>query len=215
MGKLHVDDNLLRLVLILFLLFILYNFILVPIGFLLPIRLHANDTILKSLKTIKSANAQIDNIIVLKIDDSTLNESGKKWTADRTFTAQLINKIAEFQPKIIGIDLILFGKSNNPEEDEQLTQALRDSNNTVLASIISENGEYIKPPIPFLEASKGEGFVNVVTDLDYKTRRVKLLHKTSSSSDTHLSFETILASLYKGIKTNKIYKAKRFNISSG
>jgi diguanylate cyclase (GGDEF)-like protein/putative nucleotidyltransferase with HDIG domain len=175
---------------------------------MLPARLNSNDTILKFLKQIKEKPTQTNDIIVVKIDESTLNDTGKKWIADREFTAQLINKISHFNPKIIAIDLILFGKSTNPDEDEQLAQAIKNSRNIILPSIISENGEYIKPYKMFLDNSSGEGFVNRNIDPDYRIRKTKLIHKTPSTSETHLSFETIIASVYRDTSIDNIKDTK-------
>jgi adenylate cyclase len=72
------------------------------------------------------------NIIIVSVDEKSIREIGR-WPWSREVIAELINKISEGQPKVIGID-IMFSEEENRESDEKLAKAIEDSGNIVLAT---------------------------------------------------------------------------------
>lgn len=208
MPKFKTDDNLIRILLISLLVFIFYSFILVPLGFMLPVRLNSNDAILSLLKLTKQKEEFSNEILVIKIDEESLAEVGKKWPWDRLFTAEALDKIASYKPKVIAVDLVLFGKSINPEEDNKLAESIRNAGNVILPGNITEKKEYVPPYAPFVEAAYGVGFVNKIIDPDFKTRRALIAFKSPVSLQTYFSFETVIAAAYSGISKDNIKPEK-------
>lgn len=72
------------------------------------------------------------NIIIVSVDEKSIRDIGR-WPWSREVMAELINKISEGQPKVIGID-IMFSEEEDKESDAKLARAIEDSSNIVLAT---------------------------------------------------------------------------------
>lgn len=204
MNKLKIEDSLIRLILLTFFLFIIYNFILIPSGFLQPLRLGTNDALSKLLKIAHKASEPTQDIVVVKIDEETLLGIEKKWPWNRALFADVIEKISSYRPKFICVDITFFGESTDKIEDERLKEAITKAGNVILPSYITEKGDYLTPYTPFSEASCGYGFVNKIADVDYRVRRARLVYRDSSTLKTYFSFETIIAGALFGVVPDKI-----------
>ena len=110
----------------------------------------------------------LDNIVIIKIDDESINKIGR-WPWDRDIFSQILDKASD--AKAIGIDVSFFEKSNN---DSSLENALKEMENIVLAAEINEGTLYG----PIFDTDYG--YVNLKTDSDGVTRKL----------DTKLSLET-------------------------
>ncbi|MDP1695679.1 MAG: adenylate/guanylate cyclase domain-containing protein [archaeon] len=100
----------------------------------------------------------LDNIIIVKIDDDSINKIGR-WPWDRDVFAQILDKVKD--AKAIGVDVSFFEPSNN---DSSLENKLKGMDNTILATEI--NGNKLYKPIFDTEV----GYVNFFTDSDGVTR---------------------------------------------
>ena len=66
-----------------------------------------------------------DNIIIIAIDNESLNDLGR-WPWPRATHAQLINKLELESPQVIGLDIIFSETDiNNPLSDVLLARAMR------------------------------------------------------------------------------------------
>lgn len=204
MPRSKIDDNLIRVLLLVTFLFILYSFILFPLGFLQPLRLNINDILFNILRYTKQPKGPIHETVIVEIDEKSLIEIGKKWPWDRAFFAEIIERIARYKPRIISIDITFFGESSIPEEDQKLAEAIDRLGNVILPSYITEQGDYITPHAPFLSSAYGCGFVNKITDPDYKIRKARLIYQRPSPLKTYFAFEIIIAGAYHGIPPDKI-----------
>jgi adenylate cyclase len=104
----------------------------------------------------------ITNILIIDIDDASINKIGR-WPWDRSVFASILDKIKD--AKAIGMDVSFFEKSSN---DSSLQEKLANMSNVVLASEINENVLY-KPIF-----NTSTGYVNILTDYDGITRKVNL-----------------------------------------
>ncbi|MBS3085537.1 adenylate/guanylate cyclase domain-containing protein [Candidatus Pacearchaeota archaeon] len=104
----------------------------------------------------------LENIIIVKIDDYSIEKIGK-WPWDRSIFAELLKKTED--AKIIGLDLSLFEPSSN---DKSLIKALKEMNNVVLASELTEEG--LNAPIFNLPH---HGYVNLNADSDGVIRSIE------------------------------------------
>lgn len=86
-----------------------------------------------------------DDIVIVYIDEKSIREIGR-WPWRRDVMAELISKISEGRPKVIGID-IMFSEEESRETDEELAGAIRDAGNVVLATaFIVPVDKKISPP---------------------------------------------------------------------
>lgn len=85
------------------------------------------------------------DIVIVSVDEKSIKEIGR-WPWRRDVMAELINKISEGRPKVIGID-IMFTERENRETDEKLAKAVREAGNVVLATafIVPKRKEIIAP----------------------------------------------------------------------
>ena len=120
--------------------------------------------------SLQGNNAALDSIVIITIDDRSIQEVGR-WPWDREIYAQILPKLKE--SKVIGMD-IAFIEEQNENNDSILAEAIKNSGKVIIASeYIFENGKQLLKPIKILQNSaKDFGYVNVVTDMDGKTRSI-------------------------------------------
>ncbi len=117
---------------------------------------------LRSVLTDKlySGKEALGNIVIIEIDDGSINKIGR-WPWNRDVFSKILDNIEE--AKVIGIDLSFFEES---EDDEYLKKRLSSLNNIVLAAEIINNKLYI--PI----FNNDFGYVNLKADSDGVIRKV-------------------------------------------
>ncbi|MDD5287802.1 MAG: CHASE2 domain-containing protein [Dehalococcoidales bacterium] len=122
------------------------------------------------------------DIVVLGIDDDTLEAHGRWATWPRSLHAQAIGNLDKAGARVIGFD-ILFAESM--PDDDMLAAAMRDSGNVILSLVGTEpepmagskiTYRQIISPAPALEnANTNAGHGNILTDPDGKVRRLPLV----------------------------------------
>ncbi len=120
-----------------------------------------------------------DDIIIIAIDDESLNELGR-WPWPRSTHAHLINQLELESPRAIGLDII-FNESdtNNPLSDVLLARAMRASGKVVLPVFMSQQSNNSYPiealPLPaFTQYAAALGHVHIDISADGIARRVFL-----------------------------------------
>lgn len=126
------------------------------------------------------------HIVLVDFDDATVAEY-KSYPVPRRVMAQVIQKVAEQNAELIGLDVML-SESRSPEDDQAMAAALESAGNVIVASQLGS--EQIPPlnPLPeFCEPDAkaasdrahgkafGVGFVNFAVDDDGFVRRAFLL----------------------------------------
>ena len=126
------------------------------------------------------------NIVIVGIDNDTLETHGR-WTSwPRSLHAQAIDNLSKARAKVIGFD-ILFAESAS--DDEVLAAAMIGSGNVILPLVGTDPQPSTSPkmtythiisPTSLLEqAAANVGHGNVLTDPDGKVRRLPLVIKDS------------------------------------
>lgn len=132
---------------------------------------------LKLMDNLYGSKTPLDSIVIVAIDDASLQEIGR-WPWPRSEFVQLIYALNE--SKVIGIDVAFFETS---EEDTQLSKAIQASGKVVLPveylSFSSQGskvmGQQVLLPAGNLkEAPKELGYINIVTDKDGVTRALNM-----------------------------------------
>lgn len=78
------------------------------------------------------ANPPSENILIVAIDEKSIADIGR-WPWHRDLMAELITRISDNRPKVIGLD-IMFSERENPETDARLANAIKEAGNVVLAT---------------------------------------------------------------------------------
>jgi len=105
---------------------------------------------------------EAEHITVVAIDQTSRRSLDLKWPWNRSVTAKLIRNIASYSPKVIGLDIVFSGASEQ-EEDDQLVSALKSHPRIVLGYILGRHsGE--KPLQKFSQAASSTGFIDKPLD---------------------------------------------------
>ncbi|MDE2431031.1 MAG: CHASE2 domain-containing protein, partial [Burkholderiales bacterium] len=122
-----------------------------------------------------------DDIIIVGIDDYSLNELGK-WPWPRKRHAELIQQINAANPLVIGLDIMFSEAESLPSEestdgDQRLAEAIAQSNKVVLPVIAENagNGLFAARPLPlFSNVARQLGHIHLELDKDGVVRSVFL-----------------------------------------
>lgn len=152
----------------------------------------------------RPAQKQNEDIVIIEISEDSISEIGR-WPFNRDFHAALIDILAEYQVRLIVFDVLFSDRSDNDS-------ALIDSTERagcVYYPYVFRLDEDKKPlrfeakPIRELEqASYGSGHINIIRDLDGKSRRVPLYFEYENRYSPHLTFLAVCD--YLGVSQEQV-----------
>lgn len=172
-----------RIIFLVVLVFILYNFILHPLGFLQAPALRANDFFSAISRARKKLPREIEDIVVVAVDNASLKEAGLQWPWKRSAFAKLVGRISSYHPKAIFLDFAFLGESGDESLDMQLAEAIKKAGNVILAGYIDEEGEFVRPLDIFSASAKAVGLVNKKPDrYDMRVRSMRAVFRTKTKS---------------------------------
>jgi adenylate cyclase len=156
----------------------------------------------------QSDKALDGEIIVIGIDDASLDELGPYNTWDRTYMAAALEKLAEdpeMKPAVVAIDT-LYIEESTPEADGRLADAAAELGNVVTASfatigskVITEgNNTYFatdavltyEEPYDALRDVTTQGHINAMYDTDGILRHALLYVKPEGNTVYSMAYET-------------------------
>ncbi len=130
-----------------------------------------------------------NQITVVGVDDQTIKQYGR-WPLPRRSYADLLNALRSTDPtrpgpRVVAFDIAFYDPSDNPDQDQALARAIKDSGNVILAmqgpgsglrSTTEERFAALQFPIPLLrDAAAGLGAVNINADDDGRVRETQLI----------------------------------------
>ncbi len=143
-----------------------------------------------------------NDVVIVAIDDASLNYLQTSWPWPRTELAQIVNWLNKAGARVIGLDIDLFDPSANPANDQALANALADAKATVSVNQISQTPEFTgltnSQPLPiFQKALTSFGITQITHGQDAITRGVTGYETFGANTYYNWSFQ--LARLYLGI----------------
>ncbi|MDH4366786.1 MAG: adenylate/guanylate cyclase domain-containing protein [Dehalococcoidia bacterium] len=127
------------------------------------------------------------NIVIVGIDDDTLEAYGRWAEWRRSLHAQAIDNLAQAGAKVIGYDVIF---ADDSTDDEILATAIAEADNVVLSAVgippVYQTKEgitydsFLLPVGALEQASSSIGHANVIPDGDGTVRRLPLIVRSSS-----------------------------------
>ena len=112
-------------------------------------------------------------IVLISIDEDSLDEINLPWPWPRDLHARLVRKLNESKVKLIGLDILFVQPKADSREDLALAEAIHEAGNVVLGAVYTEVTSAFGPkmrmvlPIPAIrEHALGYGPVNLFTDQD-------------------------------------------------
>lgn len=113
-----------------------------------------------------------DNIVIVAIDERSMDAIGR-WPWRRALHAEVLRRIARGGPRCIGLDLLLGGEDDAPDDDDALlAHRIRDAGCVILpmaVQVSGRHGETQKEMLPapaFAAAAAGLGHAHLSLDAD-------------------------------------------------
>jgi len=159
--------------------------------------------------------ARIAPIVLVTIDDGSLETLGLEWPIPRSVYADIIERIQKYKPRAIGLDLIFAEKSPQPQNDRILAACLKKYRNVILGSLIemdtSTGAIKIQNPSPAIIPGWSEkekldriGFVDSgIQESSGVIRHARLL--IPSGKSPYLSFDALLLVHFLKISPSEIH----------
>ncbi|MBW3011087.1 adenylate/guanylate cyclase domain-containing protein, partial [Candidatus Woesearchaeota archaeon] len=177
--------------------------LLFSVGFLSNIQLKLSDSLY-------GGKSPLDSIVIVAIDDKSLQELGR-WPWDRDRFAEVVDFLSG--AKVVGIDVAFFERSEE-EKDKLFGEAIKNAGNVVVPveytkfEVVDGKviGKDILMPIKDINTEPaGLGYVNIITDNDGISRSVNM-----DISEEYDNFAYVVYQLYW---KKEIEKANRFLIN--
>ncbi len=140
------------------------------------------------------------DVVVVAIDDASFAWTGYQWPWPRAYLAKIVNAINQGEPAVVGLDILLAERSDDPAGDQALAEAIAAAPNAVLlVRRFQQNGsETLAQPWPALrEAATALGISALSLDEDAVLRRV--LAYTTFADQVYYNWVFDLAGLKLGV----------------
>jgi len=169
-------------------------------GLLHGIQLQSSDSLFKATNLNPGADPAKD-IIIVAIDDKSLNQLGRFSSWTRSYHAQLIDVLAEAEARVIVFDVLF---SEPAPDDEELAASIRNTGNvifpfvyTILPHKSTAIGQtialdsIIRPLGTFEESALAVGHANMIPDEDGIMRRLPLVVPNNGHYEPSLALTAI------------------------
>lgn len=141
-------------------------------------------------------------IVIVTIDDNSLNYTGYHWPWPRTYLAEIINSLDNAGARVIGFDIMLFGNDPDPAGDKALAKAFANADNVVAVMNItrSENTETLELPIdPYPKELAGMGIAGIIAENDAIIRSVQAYDHSAYDDQVYFNWAFEASRLYLGV----------------
>lgn len=190
----------------------LYFVVLIRIPYFEVLKLKVRDCFCELTYKKRVPSTQIENIVILSIDDESNRVLKKRWPWSRAIYAQVIDKLGQYHPKVIGMDIAFLG-SQDPYIDLVFSNSLKKAGNVLLATFISSSGYFMQPYEIFSKSALGTGIVNTPRDRDFYTRRARLISLSRAGELIDWSFALKVTCVYLDIPFKNIKRINSNKIS--
>jgi adenylate cyclase len=155
-----------------------------------------------TLFRLRGAQSPDSDIVIVAIDDTSLNWMQQPWPWKRTQLANIVTWLNNAGAKVIGLDIDLFDPAANPADDQALADALSSANASVSVNQIIPTPQFTgltnNQPLPIYQnALTAYGITEVIRDQDAIARGVTGYQTYNGQTYYNWSFQ--LARLFLGI----------------
>lgn len=165
-----------------------------------------------------SAPKSSKDILLVVLDNDTLNSLASRWPYPRSYYAAVIDNLNNAGAKAIAFDFVFLGASS-PEEDQTLKESIARAKNIVLAATINDKGEIDLSSSNNFSNNIPMGIVTKLQDRDEIIRRsLTFLVNEKSPSQIIFSWEMQILNMIKHISITTIKQDKgyfMFNSTTG
>jgi adenylate cyclase len=162
------------------------------------IQLQSSDFFFKAGDSRQNANLA-DKIVIIGIDDKSIEQLGHFPSWPRSYHAQLIDMLTEAKARVIVFDVLF---SEQAPGDEEMAASIKRAGNVILpvtfvttnvtgASESTKEGNFIRPISSFEESALAVGHANLPPDEDGVVRRVPLIISSDGTNEPALSLTVV------------------------
>jgi len=156
------------------------------------------------------------NIVIVGVDNSTLQDYGRLSDWPRRLHAQAINNLSAAGARVIGLDILFV---DNSADDQTLATAIKNAGNVVLpvagteslskanSMITYESSNFLFPVAPLEQAASITGDVNISPDHDGKVRSTPLVVRDNQGQE-YPSFDLAVLSTLFSMPLSQQYSTK-------
>jgi len=162
------------------------------------LELYTSDVALR----LRGAQAPTAPVVIVTIDDNSLNYTGYHWPWPRAYLAQIINALHTAGARVIGFDIFLFGNDPDPAGDQALAGAFASAKNVVSVMNISRsaNTETLEIPAdPYPQVLASMGVAGIIADNDAIIRSVQAYDHSAYNNQTYLNWTFDVVRLFLGV----------------
>ncbi len=146
----------------------------------------------------------LDPFTLIAIDEGSMNALKMRWPWPRSVIADVVDRLSTASPKVIALDLVFGGESQNPQEDQLLVEAFQRAGNVVITLVIPETRQELGPPGIISQSASGMGHVNTYRDLDGVIRRFTPFIFATPSHERHHAMSVVVTAKAMGISPEQI-----------
>jgi adenylate cyclase len=164
-------------------------------------QLQSNDFFFRSVNYNATLESDSKEIVIIGIDDKSLDQLGRFSSWPRSYYAQLVNVLDECKSRVVVFDLLF----SDPESDDQLlASSIKSAKNVILAEVKTEfpksltiagqtgrNDNLLCPNETLLDSGVSVGHANVSADKDGIVRRLPILINTDAGFEPALSITAV------------------------
>jgi len=158
------------------------------------------DLVFKLRHVLNKPPAVAKDILLITIDDASIEKVHQKWPFKRRLYAKLIEAAHDGGARLIAMDLVFFGQGD-PADNFLLSLAIERMQKVVLAAFIDSDGRFIRSRNEFIEPALDSGLVNKTRDPDGRVRRNRILYRDTEGYIVGWPWEIVIASDIKQFET--------------
>jgi adenylate cyclase len=165
------------------------------------LQLQSNDFFFKSAGYQQKNDPNNGNIVIIGIDDKSLEQLGRFSSWPRAYYARVVDAVSRSKPRTIAFDILF----SDPQSDDQLlASSIKSAGNVILAEVKTDasgnstviSSEYqtkdmLRPGPNLSENAAAIAHANVFADPDGIVRRVPLVINTGSGTEPALSMTAV------------------------
>ena len=129
-----------------------------------------------------SADRAVKGVVVVSVDDESMNKINERWPWPRSMLAKVIERINADGPAAICLDFVFTGKGADEADDLTIARAIKNAGNVMMGVYFDPTGRQTILNDTVARSAKYIGFVNKPWDIDNAVRRMGLLARSASGN---------------------------------
>jgi adenylate cyclase len=156
-----------------------------------------------------------EEIVIVAIDDFSLNWTGYKWPWPRSYIAGIVDQVNKGGAKVVGLDIILTKSDPDPAQDQALAEALGKAESSITVMQVSRDSNSVSTlsqPVPaYTQVLDATGITAFMRDEDAIVRGVQAYDVYNGAHYYNWSFQAASLYLKVGPPTNPTMSSVDFN----